>query len=156
MPSLTFKCEETGGNKLKVTILNCKNLPDLDGAFDCTDAYVKVKLGEEKKWTETDHVGGSVDPEFKKEDKNVFEFSVRSHYIRDLNQANLTLQNGKEVALHSRIRFEVWDEDTISPDDLIGKVGALVVSFFLSKYFPFRQASNCRGWRRERSRRWNL
>jgi len=101
MPSLTFKCEETGGNKLKVTILNCKNLPDLDGAFDCTDAYVKVKLGEEKKWTETDHVGGSLDPEFKKEDKNVFEFT--------------------DVSVHSRIRFEVWDKDNVSKDDLIGK-----------------------------------
>ena len=153
MSSLTFKCEEKG-DKLAVTVVSCKGLPDLDGAFNLTDAFVTVKFGKEKgKSTKT--VGGSLNPTFDPK-TSVFEFDVRSHYIRDLNQANLTLQNGKEVALHSRIRFEVWDKDTISPDDLIGKVGSLVVPFFLSKYSPFRQASNCRGWRWERSRRSNL
>jgi len=97
-PKLTFKCEEKGDN-LEVTIVSCKGLPDLDGAFNLTDAYVIVQLGTKKERTKA--VGGKLDPKFEKD--NVFEFNI------------------KDVALQSRIRFRVMDKDTFSPDDLIGK-----------------------------------
>ena len=79
--SLTFKCEEKD-DKLKVTIVSCKGLPDLDGIFNLTDAFVTVRVGKEKKITTA--VKGSLDPTFDPE-TSTFEFDVRSHYIRDLN-----------------------------------------------------------------------
>ena len=46
MPSLTFKCKAAKDeNKLEVTILSCEGLPDLDDAFNLTDPYVVVKVG---------------------------------------------------------------------------------------------------------------
>merc|ERR1712210_174242 len=47
MATITFKCEEKD-DKLEVVVLSCKGLPDLDGAFNLTDAYVVVKIGAGK------------------------------------------------------------------------------------------------------------
>jgi len=99
-PALTVKCKKDG-DKLNVTIVSCKNLPDLDGAWNLTDAYVIVKVGTKKERTKA--VGGKLDPTFKKEHENTWEFSI------------------KDAALQSRIRFQVMDKDTFSADDLIGK-----------------------------------
>ena len=49
---------------------------------------------------------------------------------------NLTLQNGPDVPRQSWIRFQVMDWDSMSSDDLIGKVASHVVLFFLSKSSP--------------------
>merc|ERR1712179_414280 len=49
-PSLTVKFAQKD-DKLEVTIVRCKDLPDLDGAFNLTDAYVVVKVGEKKERT---------------------------------------------------------------------------------------------------------
>jgi len=97
-PALTFKCKKTG-EELEVTILSCKNLPDLDGAWNLTDAYVIVKVGTKKQRTKA--VGGELNPTFEKD--NTLKFTI------------------KDAALQSRIRFQVMDKDTFSADDLIGK-----------------------------------
>jgi len=97
-PALTVKCKKDG-DKLNVTIDSCKNLPDLDGAWNLTDAYVIVKVGTKKERTKA--VGGHLNPKFEKD--NTWEFSI------------------KDAALQSRIRFQVMDKDTFSADDLIGK-----------------------------------
>jgi len=97
-PALTVKCKKDG-DKLNVTIDSCKNLPDLDGAWNLTDAYVIVKVGTKKQRTKA--VGGHLNPKFEKD--NTLEFSI------------------KDAALQSRIRFQVMDKDTFSADDLIGK-----------------------------------
>ena len=73
MSSLTFKYEEKG-DKLAVTVVSCKGLPDLDGAWNETDAYVIVQMGTQKERTKA--VGGKLDPKFEKD--NVFQFKVRS------------------------------------------------------------------------------
>ena len=49
---------------------------------------------------------------------------------------NLSLQNGPDVPKQSWIRFQVMDWDSMSSDDLIGKVASHVVLFFLSKSSP--------------------
>ena len=49
---------------------------------------------------------------------------------------NLTLQNISELALESRIRFQVMDKDSWSSDDLIGEVDSHVVPFLLSISYP--------------------
>ena len=72
-PTLTFKCKEKGDN-LEVTVVSCKGLPDLDGAWNETDAYVIVQMGTQKERTKA--VGGKLDPKFEKD--NVFQFKVRS------------------------------------------------------------------------------
>merc|ERR1719151_486746 len=103
MATLTFPCEEKDG-KLEVVVLSCKGLPDLDSAFNLTDAYVVVKIGAgNDKPQKTKAVEGSLDPKFNPK-TSTFQF-----------------ENGPEVAEHARIRFQVMDKDTFSPDDLIGK-----------------------------------
>ena len=49
---------------------------------------------------------------------------------------NLTLQNISELALQSRIRFQVMDKDTCSFDDLVGEVDSHVVPFLLIISYP--------------------
>merc|ERR1712037_884260 len=96
MATITFKCEEE--------VLSCKGLPDLDGAGNLTDAYVVVKLGAGKdKPQKTKAVEGSLDPKF------------------DEKTSTFLFANGPEAAEHARIRFQVMDKDTFSPDDLVGK-----------------------------------
>ena len=73
-PSLTVKFAQKD-DKLEVTIVRCKDLPDLDGAFNLTDAYVVVKVGEKKERTKA--VGGKLDPKFDVE-TSTFLFDVRS------------------------------------------------------------------------------
>jgi len=107
MATINFKCLEKdveGQKKLEVQVLSCKGLPDLDGAFNLTDAYVVVKIGAGKdKPQKTKAVSGSLDPTFEEE------------------SSTFTFDNGPEVAEHARIRFQVMDKDTFSPDDLCGK-----------------------------------
>ena len=69
---LGFKCKEEN-DKLKVTIVSCADLPDLDGALNKTDAYVIVTLGLKK--YKTNNVGSSLAPTFDKD--NEFVFNVR-------------------------------------------------------------------------------
>ena len=61
-PSITFKCKSTEDDKLEVTILSCEDLPDLDGIWNLTDPYVIVKVGGQKKQTET--IRGDINPKF--------------------------------------------------------------------------------------------
>ena len=79
MPSLTFTCKAAKEeNKLEVTVLSCEGLPDLDGAFNLTDAYVVVKIGAGKdKPQKTKPVEGSLNPKFDPE-TSTFLFDVRS------------------------------------------------------------------------------
>ena len=49
---------------------------------------------------------------------------------------NLTLQNISELALQSRIRFQVMDKDTFSCDDLVGEVDSHVVPFLFIISYP--------------------
>ena len=77
MATITFKCEEKD-DKLEVVVLSCKGLPDLDGAFNLTDAYVVVKIGAGKdKPQKTKPVEGSLNPKFDPE-TSTFLFDVRS------------------------------------------------------------------------------
>jgi len=99
-PSLTFKCKSIEGDKLEVTILSCQDLPNFD-YWSKTDAYVIVKVGSMKKQTKS--VGGDSNPKFKEE---------TSTFLFD---------NISELALQSRIRFQVMDKDTFSCDDLVGE-----------------------------------
>merc|ERR1712179_587710 len=99
-PSLTVKFAQKD-DKLEVTIVRCKDLPDLDGAFNLTDAYVVVKVGEKKERTKA--VGGKLDPKF------------------DVETSTFLFDNGPDVAQQTRIRFQVMDKDTFSRDDFIGK-----------------------------------
>ena len=76
MATLTFKCEEKDG-KLEVVVLSCKGLPDLDSAFNLTDAYVVVKIGAgNEKPQKTKAVEGSLDPKFNPK-TSTFQFEVR-------------------------------------------------------------------------------
>jgi len=100
-PAIIFKCKSKEGDKLEVTVLSCQDLPDLDGSFNLTDPYVVVKVGSRKERTKA--VSGNLDPTF------------------DEETSTFLFDNISELALHSRIRFEVWDKDSISDDDLIGK-----------------------------------
>ena len=78
MATITFKCEEKDDSKLEVVVLSCKGLPDLDGAFNLTDAYVVVKIGAGKdKPQKTKPVEGSLNPKFDPE-TSTFLFDVRS------------------------------------------------------------------------------
>ena len=74
-PSLTVKFAQKDDNQLEVTIVRCKELPDLDGAFNKTDAYVIVKAGDKKEKTKV--VGGKLNPTFPAE-TSTFLFPVSS------------------------------------------------------------------------------
>ena len=74
-PSLTFKCSTDKDGKLEVTIVSCENLPDLDGAFNKTDAYVVVKVGKEKKNTKA---VSSLNPKFNENTNSTLLFDVRA------------------------------------------------------------------------------
>ena len=74
-PSITFKCKSTEDDKLEVTILSCKDLPDLDGIWNLTDPYVIVKVGGQKKQTEI--IRGDINPKFDAK-TSTFLFDVRS------------------------------------------------------------------------------
>jgi Ca2+-binding EF-hand superfamily protein len=100
-PAIIFKCASKEGDKLEVTVVSCKGLPDLDGVCNLSDPYVVVKVGSKK--VKTEAVRGNLNPTFE-EETSTFLFDDIS-----------------ELALQSRIRFGVWDKDTISSDDLIGK-----------------------------------
>ena len=80
MATLTFKCKPED-DKLKVTILSCEGLPDLDGALNLTDAYVIVRLGKERKITKA--VGGALDPKFD-EETSTFLFDVSRSLKKDM------------------------------------------------------------------------
>ena len=73
-PSMTFKCKSTEDDKLEVTILSCEDLPDLDGIWNLTDPYVIVKVGGQKKQTET--IRGNLNPKFDAK-TSTFLFDVR-------------------------------------------------------------------------------
>merc|ERR1712179_519406 len=88
-PSLTVKFAQKD-DKLEETIVRCKDLPDLDGAFNLTDAYVVVKVGEKKERTKA--VGGKLDPKF------------------DVETSTFLFDNGPDVAQQTRIRFQVVDK----------------------------------------------
>merc|ERR1712018_902282 len=68
MATISFQCREKdvdGKKKLEVQVLSCKGLPDLDGAFNETDAYVVVRLGAgTDKPQKTEAVSGSLNPTF--------------------------------------------------------------------------------------------
>merc|ERR1712018_72353 len=107
MATISFQCREKdvdGKKKLEVQVLSCKGLPDLDGAFNETDAYVVVRLGAgTDKPQKTEAVSGSLNPTF------------------DPASSTFTFDNGPLVGEHARIRFQVMDKDTFSADDLCGK-----------------------------------
>ena len=79
-PSLTVKFAQKDDNMLEVTIVRCKDLPDLDGAFNLTDAYVIVKAGGKKERTKA--IGGKLDPTFDAE-SSTFLFPVSSYMTKN-------------------------------------------------------------------------
>jgi len=105
-PSITFKCKSKEDDKLEVTIMSCQDLPDLDPLFNLTDAYVIVRLGSKKEKTKA--VWSDLNPTF------------------DEETSTFVFDNISELALQSRIRFEVVDKDTFSADDLIGKASIIL------------------------------
>ena len=88
--------------------ISCRNLKDLD-VFSKSDPKVKVFYsfqGKEVKLGETEFLKNNLNPTFKK--------TFLLEYIFEMKQ---------------NLRFEVWDNDTDSADDLIG-----IILFFLKKF----------------------
>ena len=74
-PAIIFKCASKEGDKLEVTVVSCKGLPDLDGVCNLSDPYVVVKVGSKK--VKTEAVRGELNPTFE-EETSTFLFDVRS------------------------------------------------------------------------------
>merc|ERR1712212_524493 len=76
----------------------CSNLPDMDGGGNKSDPYVKVIVMGNKQKTKVSKHGKN--PSYE-ESNSTFQFSVNPQ--------------GTDIF------FEVWDKDTLSRDDLMGK-----------------------------------
>jgi len=107
-PTLTFKAKNQGED-LSVAVLSCADLPDMDGAGNKSDPYVKVRVGgaDSKGWVAT-KVADSQDPSFDLKSSTFF-FPMEGGD-----------SNGTEVF------FEVWDKDTFTDDDFMGKASAII------------------------------
>jgi len=104
MPCVTFTARTPiQGGSLSIRVISCTDLPDMDGMglANKSDPYVKVICGE--KMAKTEVVDDEPEhPKFN-EASSTFTFPV-------------TNPAGAE-----EVTFEVWDKDTISRDDFIGR-----------------------------------
>merc|ERR1711964_737741 len=84
----------------EVDKIKCKNLEDLDGVFDLSDPFVKLKLDsfyQDDQKTQTDEIGGNLNPDFIDE---FFTFNVITE---------------------TKLELELWDLDDTSKNDYFGK-----------------------------------
>jgi len=100
-PTLTFNAKDTDGY-LAVSVLKASDLPDMDGMGNKSDPYVKVRVGSEEHKTK---VADELSPTFDSE-SSTFQFQMEG--------------DGTEIF------FEVWDKDTFTDDDFMGKASAII------------------------------
>merc|ERR1712004_657481 len=119
MPVITFTARAPPqGGSLSIRVISCADLPDMDGLglANQSDPYVKVICANKIMKTEV----VDDEPEHPK-----FEEATSTFTFPVVNPAG-----AEEVC------FEVWDKDTLSPDDFIGRA---------SPPDP-RVAHGCRRW----------
>jgi len=105
---ITFTARLTG-RALVVRVFSASNLPDVDGAGK-SDPYVKVICGGHKEKTK---VGKNYKNPVYDPAKSTFSFPVESP------DAGIELE------------LEVWDKDTLSSDDIIGKASVVLTPALL-------------------------
>lgn len=93
-----FSVKQNSPTDINVRIVACSNLPDMDGGGNKSDPYVKVIVMGNKQKTKVSKHGKN--PTYE-ESNSTFQFSVNPQ--------------GTDIF------FEVWDKDTMSRDDLMGK-----------------------------------
>jgi len=104
MPVITFTARAPPqGGSLSIRVISCADLPDMDGLglANQSDPYVKVICANKIMKTEV----VDDEPEHPK-----FEEATSTFTFPVVNPAG-----AEEVC------FEVWDKDTLSPDDFIGR-----------------------------------
>merc|ERR1712080_620907 len=108
-PTLSFTAKENSSN-LEIAVISCADLPDKDwvgiGLGNKSDPYVKVKVNGYENQTK---VADSLNPSYELK-SNTFLFPV----------------DGGDI-IGTEVYFEVWDKDTFTKDDLLGKA-ALVIT----------------------------
>jgi len=105
---VTFTARMTG-RALVIRVFSASNLPDMDGVGK-SDPYVKVICGGHKEKTK---VGKNYKNPVYDPAKSTFSFLVESP------DAGIELE------------LEVWDKDTLSSDDLIGKASVMLTPALL-------------------------
>jgi len=93
-----FSVRQASPTDITVRVVACSNLPDMDGGGNKSDPYVKVIVMGNKQKTKVSKHGKN--PSYE-ESNSTFQFSVNPQ--------------GTDIF------FEVWDKDTLSRDDLMGK-----------------------------------
>merc|ERR1712115_223247 len=106
-PTLSFTAKENGSS-LEIAVISCADLPDKDlagiGFGNKSDPYVKVKVSGYENQTK---VADSLNPSYELK-SSTFLFQVEDGDI-----------------IGTEVFFEVWDKDTFTKDDLLGKVMVL-------------------------------
>merc|ERR1712050_361684 len=107
-PTLSFTAKENGSS-LEIAVISCADLPDKDlagiGFGNKSDPYVKVKVSGYENQTK---VADSLNPSYELK-SSTFLFPVEDGDI-----------------IGTEVFFEVWDKDTFTKDDLLGKASLVM------------------------------